>query len=350
MTVLRKLAPLAVALGLLNAAPAVAQMGPGGVALDKRAVFDVVTENDYYASSTDQWYTTGTRFGYLRPEQMPQDLPGPVEWLDRQLASLGFFGPANTRYGLNIGQHIYTPVNVLLHNPDPRDHPYGGYAYGELVMMRRNEAFLDRFVLQAGVFGPGSWGRRSQDVVHGLLNQDVSHGWKYQVRQEYSLGLGWDRVWRFPVMPASRPFGVLEVDALPTVAVMASNVMTYGQVGGRLRLGRALDMDYGPARVRPSVSDTSPILGDGRLGWYVFGGVAARAVGRDISVEGNTFKASRGVERMNGVMDFDIGAAVLVPIGQRYVRVSYTQDWRTQEFVGQKRYSHFGSFNLSYAW
>jgi hypothetical protein len=32
------------------------------------------------------------------------------------------------------------------------------------------------------------------------------------------------------------------------------------------------------------------------------------------------------------------------------VRLSYTQDWRTQEFIGQKRYFHYGSFNLSYAW
>jgi Na+/melibiose symporter-like transporter len=42
--------------------------------------------------------------------------------------------------------------------------------------------------------------------------------------------------------------------------------------------------------------------------------------------------------------------AVLLPVGERYVRLAYTQDWRTQEFVGQKRYFHYGSFNLSYAW
>ena len=47
---------------------------------------------------------------------------------------------------------------------------------------------------------------------------------------------------------------------------------------------------------------------------------------------------------------FPLGGALLLPVFGRYVRLSYTQDWRTQEFVGQKRYFHFGSFNLSYAW
>ena len=71
---------------------------------------------------------------------------------------------------------------------------------------------------------------------------------------------------------------------------------------------------------------------------------------RDIFIEGTTFKPSRGLKVQHLVADMDIGAALLVPVFGRYVRLSYTQDWRTQEFVGQKRYFQFGSFNLSYAW
>ncbi len=326
-----------------------AASGPSGVALDCRAVFDIVTDNDFYASKTDHWYSAGHRLSYLTPEQQQQDLPGPVRWLDEQLESMGWFGPANTRYGISLGQSIYTPTNLVPHNPDPKDHPYGGYAYFDLTMMRRTANYQDRFVVQLGLFGPGSWGRNSQDFVHGLLNQPVGHGWKYQIRQEWVSGLGWDRVWRLPMNEGTLPWG-MEADALPSMAVMASNANVYGQLGGRLRLGRALAMDYGPGRIRPGAGDSTPIFGDGRLGWYVFGGLAGRAVGRDISIEGNSFKPSRGLDVQRGVADFDLGAALLIPLGERYMRLAYTQDWRTQEFVGQKRYFLYGSLNLSYAW
>jgi hypothetical protein len=325
------------------------RIGPGGVTLDCRAVFDVVTENDFYVTTTDQWYTTGTRLAYLRPEQMPEDLPAPVRWLDRQLSEIGWFGPANTRYGLSFGQNIYTPVNVLPHNPDPKDRPYAGFSYFDFTVLRRNADFQDRFTLQLGLLGPGSWGRNSQDFVHRLLNQDVSHGWKYQLRQEWSFGVGWDRVYRFPM--TQKLFGLLEVDALPSMAVQATNIQVYGQLGGRMRVGRALEFDFGPGRMRPGpVDGAAPIRGDGRLGWYVFVGAAGRAVGRDATVEGNSFKPSRGVPLQRGVADFDFGAAVNLPIGDRYVRLGYTHNYRTQEFVGQKRWFQFGSLNLTYTW
>ena len=352
MTFLRAAVPLAVAASLfVGSAPAHAQeAGAGGVPLDRRAVFDIVTENDFYASTTDRWYTTGTRLGYLHPEQRQADLPAPAAWLDRQLEGLGFFGPANTRWGINLGQHIYTPSDVSRFNPDPKDHPYAGYAFFDFMLMRRTESYQDRFTVQAGLVGPGSWGRNSQDFVHRLLNQDVSHGWKYQLRQEWALGLGFDRTWRLPANKGTLPLG-LELDALPSLALAAGNVAVYAQGGGRLRVGSNLHMDYGPSRVRPAAGDgPSAIHGKGEFGWYVFAGAAGRAVGRDIFIEGNTFKPSRGLNRQSLVADMDIGAALLIPVYDRYVRLSYTQDWRTQEFVGQKRYHHFGSFNLSYAW
>ena len=78
--------------------------------------------------------------------------------------------------------------------------------------------------------------------------------------------------------------------------------------------------------------------------WYVFTGLEGRAVGRDIFLDGNTFRDSRSVDKRIFVGDFQAGVAVVY----RGIRVALTQVWRSEEFYGQSGRQKFGSLSVSF--
>ena len=119
----------------------------------------------------------------------------------------------------------------------------------------------------------------------------------------------------------------------------------YAQAGARLRFGQGLERDFGTPRIRPGGGDTAAPLGQG-FGWYVFGGAAGRAVGRDLFLDGSTWRNhSPSVSKRNLVGDLEAGGAVF----WHNIRLSYTHDWRSEEFVGQKKMFTFGVATLSVA-
>ena len=305
---------------------------------DSRAVLHAITENDAFAPArTDRWYTNGVRFGYSSPEAQ---LPGPLEALDNALARL--LGPAQSRWGISLGQNIYTPRNTRAYTPDPHDRPYAGHLYLEGSLDRRTENTLDRFTIAGGIVGPGSLGRKTQDIVHELIGSRIPHGWRYQLRDEATVNLGWSRTWRYRL--AKLPGG-LEVDTLPSAEVALGTVAVYAQGGGRLRFGQGLGGDFGTPRIRPGGGDTAAPLGQG-FGWYLFAGATGRVVGRDLFLDGNTWRdSSRSVTKRNVVGDLEAGGAVY----WHNVRLSYTHDWRSEEFVGQKKWFTYGIATLSVA-
>lgn len=319
--------------GLATAGEAAAQAVPPA---DTRSALSFILENDSFAARTDRYYTNGFRLGYSSPES---NLPPAVAWLDRGLA--GVFGPAQTRWNLALGQNIYTPVNKRLRNPDPNDRPYAGYSYLEAGLDRRTTVSLDRFTFQLGVVGPTSLARQVQDAVHDIIGSSRPRGWRYQLRDEPTFNLGYERTWRVPVANVTPDLGF---DVLPTASFAAGTVATYAQLGMRVRFGQGLQGDFGPARIRPAVADSPMPVGEG-FGYYVFGGVSGRAVARDITLDGNTYRDSRSVDRKVLVGDLEVGAAVF----WRNVRFSFTHVWRSPEFDGQRRAHRFGSFGLTVA-
>lgn len=303
---------------------------------DPRATLHIVSENDAFGfQGTDRWYTNGFRLGYQSPEGT---LPGPMSWLDSALA--GLLGPANTRWGVALGQNIYTPADIGRFIPDPRDRPYAGYSYLDFSLDRRTANRLDRVSLQLGVVGPTSLARNTQDIVHNLLQDHAPHGWRYQLRDEPTFNLGWQRIWRQRLLDLP---GGLAVDALPAAEVALGTVAVYGQGAFRIRLGQGLERDFGPARIRPGNADAAAPVGDD-FGWYVFGGAAGRLVGRDIFLDGNTWRTNGpSVKKRIGVGDFEAGAAMF----WRGVRLSLTQDWRTEEFANQRKWFNYGIISLA---
>ena len=66
---------------------------------------------------------------------------------------------------------------------------------------------------------------------------------------------------------------------------------------------------------------------------------------RDIFLDGNTYRDSRSVDHRTFVGDLELGGAVF----WQNVRLSYTQDFRSKEFVAQEKSFTFGVLSLSFA-
>lgn len=101
-----------------------------------------------------------------------------------------------------------------------------------------------------------------------------------------------------------------------------------------------------PVRVRPAIPGSgffeTPESGHS---WMLFAGFDARAVVRNIFLDGNIFKDSYSVKKEPIVYDAEIGAAYTY----RRLRLSYTFNWRSKEFKSpHSKESTFGSISLNY--
>lgn len=301
---------------------------------DPRGVFGLILENDAAFSPLDPWYTSGLRLGWTSREDA---LPSPLASLDRQLSD-GQGHAARSRWGLALGQRIYTPEDTALRDPDPRDRPYAGYLYGAVFLERRTERVRDLVELQLGVVGPSALGRQAQEMTHRVHGDRRPRGWSQQLRDEPVFDLLAERTWRVGLLGAG-----VEADLLPSVSLALGIVQTYAGAGARLRVGEGLAGDFSPPRVHPTIADGSMASAGEGFGWYDFAGAGGRAVAHDIFLDGNTWRDSRSVDRRPLVADLEAGVAIT----WHSYRIAYTHVWRSKELYGQREWSHFGSLTLS---
>ncbi len=157
---------------------------------------------------------------------------------------------------------------------------------------------------------------------------------------EPGILLVYDRQWqgRFETQ-----LDALGLDLTPHFGGAIGNVMTYAATGLTLRFGRYLHSDFGVPLIRPSSPGSSYFARPPGFGWYLFAGVEARAVLRNIFLDGNTFRDSHSVDKESLVGDFQAG---LVLTWQDY-RLSLTSVQRTREFAEQDNSTKYGAINLS---
>lgn len=333
----RSLSALAAGVALA-AGPAFAQApgAPMPPPPDPAGTLSFGIENDVLGG-TDRYYTNGLQIAWRSPSA---DLPAPLAWLNRQLDFLQ--GPGELRWGLALGQSIFTPENTQLTNPDPTDRPYAGYLYGALSLSRITATSLSVLEIQAGIVGPSAGGKLVQNGFHSLIGEAPARGWAYQLSDEPVAALILERKWRVPLAGDER----LGLELLPSVSGSVGNLQTYASAGALLRVGRNLTADFGPPRIRPALAGSAFFQPQGDdFGWYIFGGAEGRAVARDIFLDGNTWVDSRSVNSRPLVADLQAGVAIM----WRGVRIAYTQVWRTEEFYGQRGgMQQFGSLSVSF--
>lgn len=297
-------------------------------------------DNDMFGGS-DRHFTHGTRAAWLSPA-------GKTPEVIRNIATQLPFFKANQkmRISYSIGQNIFTPEDISRSDPSRDDRPYAGWLYAGIGLVAASDQRLDKLELDVGVVGPYSFADEVQTRWHDMIGITKPEGWGSQIRTEPGFALFYERSWRrlrdidlTGIVPIEN-FGV---DMTPHIGGALGNVFIHGTGGVTFRIGDDLRNDFGPPKLRPNLPGTDFFEPDDSIGWYLFAGGELRLVGRNIFLDGNTFRNSRRVNKVPVVADFQIGAAIT--FGR--ARFSYTQVFRTKEFEKQAGLSQFGSAAVS---
>ncbi len=356
---------LAAVIGLLVAGPASAN--DSAAHKNDFGTWSFQLENDLFAGA-DRHYTNGLRVSWLSPDG------DTVEWLDLARDALESIaldednlsrGNKQVRFGVSLGQDIYTPEDRARTDVILDDRPYAGWLYGAAALhtitdhgmldsTKTGLKDLESVELQIGMVGPWALGEQAQNLIHELRLIDTFKGWDNQINNEPGIMLLYERKWRLapptPVLGSSDPaWSGLEIDFIPSVGASLGNVITEARTGGAVRLGWNIPENFGPpsliqggasfhewgAATDGSFTDVSV---------YLFATAEGRYVARNIFLDGNTFEDSHSLHKRHWVGDLSLGLSVL--LGP--VNVSYASAFRTREFDGQDRLNRFGSVTLTW--
>ena len=333
----------------LSAAPGLATAQSAADAKDsedRRGTWTFILENDVFAN-TDRDYTSGLRTSYVSPPDSPGD--GQGSGLHGAIARtlLGARDGDRIRYGLAIGQSIFTPKDTMVENPPSDQHPYAGWLYGEYSVFAQDRddgsgsgGGLTIGALQIGIVGPHAYGEEVQNNFHELIRSYEVRGWENQLNDEVAFAVLLERQERLQLYDDLLG---LKLDLIPNYGVTLGTLRTDAKVGATLRYGSDLRSDFGPPRIRPAVGGSGFFEATGEFSWYLFAGAEGRAVARNIFLDGNTFEDSASVDKKVLVAEAQAGLVTTFDA----VRVAYTAVVRSPQFDGQDEPQIFGSISLS---
>jgi hypothetical protein len=132
-------------------------------------------------------------------------------------------------------------------------------------------------------------------------------------------------------------------DIEPHFGGAIGNVYDYANAGGAVRLGFNMPDDYIPSQIEPAVPGAGFFRPVAAFGAYLFAGIDARAVARNIFLDGNSFQTSRNVDKKNFVSDIQYGAVMAL---DRY-RLALTHTMRSREFRAQPASDEFTTITMS---
>lgn len=304
-------------------------------------------ENDLVVN-TDRHYTHGTLFSHLFQEHADGDGSGP-DWLADHLPAMGLLG-GYSRWGVSLGQNIYTPDDIRTTTLLANDRPYAGYLYTSWHLVRRGDRghgtspTQDSWTLDLGIVGPGSGAEQAQNTVHRLRHYDQALGWGNQLQNEPAVNLKYARVFRF----SSGTPGGWETQFLPHYGVSAGTVFTHAVVGAQVRGGWNLPENFGHRNIGDLMPGTGGRSGGEASHWsaQLFATMEGRAVGWNMLLDGNFYHDSHSVDKEWVVGEFKGGAS----ISYRAVSVTLMQVVRSKEYRLQPSIDTYGSLSLGVSW
>lgn len=332
---LRKYAAIALYFLPLVAANAFAD-DPPPRPVDDKGIWTLEYENDIF-TGTDSNYSNGERIAYLSPETT---IPG---WVENAADHIPMFDKSgHNRWEIAVGQSMFTPKNLTNIAAQAGDRPYAGWLYATAGILSDTGYKLDNLQLTLGMVGPASLAQQTQRWVHqNMVGDPIPQGWSNQLRDEPGIILSYERKWRKLYEFSSYGMGT---DITPSLGGNLGNIYTDASAGAILRFGYHLPADYGPPIITPNLTGSDFFVPEEDYGWYLFTGVQGKAVARNIFLDGNTFVASRSVDKYPFVGELEAGIVFTI----KDVRVSYTQTFNTKEFIGQPSYNNFGAITVSW--
>jgi lipid A 3-O-deacylase len=277
-------------LRFLGAALAVVLLSPGVCESQELArAIHVTEENDYLDfwlppnRRPDDNYTQGLRIGWESKHTLSV-------W--RRLLCRDTHACGST---FEVGQEMYTPTT------EHGVRPFAGWLYaraGEVVATDHSRRVLS---VTLGLTGPPSLAEQTQKAFHRLV-PGFRHptGWERQLPTEIDGAMNVQQTWHVsPSLSASRM-----IDLLPWAGGAVGTLRTSLAAGAKTRVGVGL---------------THPWLVDRRARkWeaYLSAGGSIEAVGRDLFLDGSTFRRSAHTEREALVVSRELGVAA------RYGRIT----------------------------
>lgn len=298
----------------------------------------ITEENDLFGAGTDRNYTNGIRVQWLDTSRTP---PGVARFVDDYVPVFSINDTTAVYYSL--GHNLYTPRDITAYTPDPDDRPFAAFLYGSVGMSTIVENHVDSMELTLGVVGPMAMGEEIQTFVHDTISGDDPNGWGHQLENEPGLMISTQRLW--PEAYTAQ-IGDLHFRTSPYVGGTVGNIYTYANTGLIFQLvPKAYKWQDIPPRVRPAMAGSGYFSTvDDDFSWSIFAGLEGRAVARNIFLDGNTFRDSPSVDKKHLVGDANIGVAFTFGRTQ----LTYTLNWRSEEFHGQDKPDVFGAIGLGY--
>ncbi len=314
---------------------------PGVARLSFAASVETTLDNDTNlfvpgAATTDRNYTQGSRVTW---HSDAGDMPS---WAHRVADAMGGRdeNAIARRFGLAVGQEIYTPDAISSRKQITNDRPYAGWMYGSAFVTTASESRERSVELRAGMVGPSAQAQEAQTWWHSKLRIRIPRGWQYQLRDEPAFMLRYEE--------RLRPFGYRRhLDMVPHANAAIGNLATYAGAGATVRVG-LLPNDFGPGATTRSGMGEARTQGVGRpaprVHLYAFARAEGRAVARDLFLDGNTFQAGNRVTRIPFVGEAQMG------VGARWrsVGVRYLFSYTTNQFREHPDAHRYGSFAISF--
>ncbi|MCP5180504.1 MAG: lipid A deacylase LpxR family protein [Pseudomonadales bacterium] len=298
-------------------------------------VLSLLVENDVIAG-TDRHYTSGVMLAYVSDINRG---PRKAERFGRRLPFLDDDDDIHISFAL--GHEIYTPAEITEPDLIVTDRPYAGYLYGAVGFTTSDADDTSTWRLDFGIVGPSARGKEIQRGLHRRIDTYEPRGWSHQLKDEPVLNAVYEKKWR--LLPP-RQNTVLAVDLLPHLGGAVGNLQRYVNAGLTLRIGRHLESDYGPPRIRPALPGSLFFNPKDGPTWYFYAGVDGRYVEHNLFLDGNTWKHSHSVDKLHWVGDVQAGFV----INTRALRLAYSFVWRSREFRLQEERNRFGSLTLAY--
>jgi len=308
---------------------------------DDKTYISLSVENDNLGGDSDRYYTSGVRLTWFNAGT---PVPPVIDKMADEIPTFDLNKTTSTFF--TIGQNIYTPKDIRIAANQENDRPWAGFLYSSvgLATITQNQSVpshIDELEFTLGIVGPAALGEPLQKFVHdNISNSPAPKGWDNQLKFEPGLMLSWQRRMPFALHWENEVF---HTRIEPHFGVSLGNIYTYAETGATLVLGSSKLLDI-PPRVRPAMPGTGVFLSpQNKFDWQIFAGVNGRLVGRNIFLDGNSFRDSHSVDKEYLVGDANAGVSLIYDD----YRLSYTLNARSDEFHVQDEKSIYGSVTLS---
>lgn len=284
--------------------------------------FTITAENDLFFKS-DKYYTHGTKLGYL--------FYSAPAWTDKLI-------DGDKRWGITLGQYIYSPIDIEVGQMPTNDRPYGGWLYIGNSLFVRNDNKMDYFELDIGVTGPDSLAEPTQELIHTWTGSQTPIGWGNQIKETIGVDLAYQRKYKF---------GNGNFDFIPSYGGVVGNIFDYVNIGVMGRVGWNLPDDFGFYRSEPNTRLSrggQPIIDWSKVSIFGFVSGEERWVLQNMFLDGDTYEHRYVVDPRPFVTDLMGGIGVY--LGRFSIIVA--NNLRTDEFYGQSAMDRFSTVSISW--